>query len=198
MKHFIKVSITVYVFSMFVWSIWSYLQVVDLLDLNPEREWLGSICYLPHGSRVLMVCFFGYYAIPALYLAEITGPALIDPLGYVDGWNYGAVGSLIAVVIAVELVKWSRIAPGKFSLFKPVSFKNYKYLFLVIVISALLNGVLANLIVSLVNSSVIVDVSTVFRFTIGDIIGACTLVAALWIIFTTLVDTRHIVTPEEE
>ena len=145
-----------------------------------------------------MVCFFGYYAIPALYLAEITGPALIDPLRYVDGWSYGAVGSLIAVVIALELVKWSRIAPGKFSLFKPVSFKNYKYLFLVIVISALLNGVLANLIVSQVNSSIIVDVSTVFRFTIGDLIGACTLVAALWIIFTTLVDTRLIVSPEEE
>ena len=92
--HFIKVSLTVYIFTMLVWSIWSYLQFLDLANLNPNNEWLGSLCYLPHGSRVLMICFFRHYSIPALYLAEISGPALIYQAGYVEGWNYAAIGSI--------------------------------------------------------------------------------------------------------
>ena len=195
--HFIKVSLTVYIFTMFVWSIWSYLQFLDLANLNPNNEWLGSLCYLPHGSRVLMICFFRHYSIPALYLAEISGPALIYQAGYVEGWNYAAIGSIIAVIISVELVKWSRIAQN-YSLFKPINFKNYKFLCLVVVISALLNGVFVNLIISMVDNSIIIDVITVFRFIIGDIAGASVLIIALWIIFTTLVDTRLVVSPDDE
>ena len=196
-RHFIKVSLTVYIFTMLVWSIWSYLQFLDLANLNPNNEWLGSLCYLPHGSRVLMICFFRHYSIPALYLAEISGPALIYQAGYVEGWNYAAIGSIIAVIVSVELVKWSRIAQN-YSLFKPINFKNYKFLFLVVVISALLNGLFVNLIISMVNNSIIIDVITVFRFIIGDILGASVLIIALWIIFTTLVDTRLVVSPDDE
>ena len=196
-RHFIKVSLTVYIFTMLVWSIWSYLQFLDLANLNPNNEWLGSLCYLPHGSRVLMICFFRHYSIPALYLAEISGPALIYQAGYVEGWNYAAIGSIIAVIISVELVKWSRIAQN-YSLFKPINFKNYKFLCLVVVISALLNGVFVNLIISMVDNSIIIDVFTVFRFIIGDIAGASVLIIALWIIFTTLVDTRLVVSPDDE
>ena len=196
-RHFIKVSLTVYIFTMLVWSIWSYLQFLDLANLNPNNEWLGSLCYLPHGSRVLMICFFRHYSIPALYLAEISGPALIYQAGYVEGWNYAAIGSIIAVIISVELVKWSRIAQN-YSLFRPINFKNYKFLCLVVVISALLNGVFVNLIISMVDNSIIIDVITVFRFIIGDIAGASVLIIALWIIFTTLVDTRLVVSPDDE
>ena len=196
-RHFIKVSLTVYIFTMLVWSIWSYLQFLDLANLNPNNEWLGSLCYLPHGSRVLMICFFRHYSIPALYLAEISGPALIYQAGYVEGWNYAAIGSIIAVIISVELVKWSRIAQN-YSLFKPINFKNYKFLCLVVVISALLNGVFVNLIISMGDYSIIIDVITVFRFIIGDIAGASVLIIALWIIFTTLVDTRLVVSPDDE
>ena len=196
-RHFIKVSLTVYIFTMLVWSIWSYLQFLDLANLNPNNEWLGSLCYLPHGSRVLMICFFRHYSIPALYLAEISGPALIYQAGYVEGWNYAAIGSIIAVIVSVELVKWSRIAQN-YSLFKPINFKNYKFLCLVVVISALLNGVFVNLIISMVDNSIIIDVITVFRFIIGDIAGASVLIIALWIIFTTLVDTRLVVSPDDE
>ena len=174
------------------------MQFLDLANLNPNNEWLGSLCYLPHGSRVLMICFFRYYSLPALYLAEITGPALIYEAGYVDGWNYAAIGSISAVIISVELVKWSRIAPANFSFFKSINFKNYKFLSLVVVISALLNGLFVNLIISVIDNSIIVDVITVFRFIIGDIAGAGVLILALWIIFTTLVDTRLIVSPDDK
>ena len=81
---------------------------------------------------------------------------------------------------------------------RPINFKNYKFLFLVVVISALLNGLFVNLIISMVNNSIIIDVITVFRFIIGDILGASVLIIALWIIFTTLVDTRLVVSPDDE
>ena len=53
--HFLKVSITVYIFYTLIYAVWSYLQVLDLANLNPNKEWLGSVCYLPHGVRVLML-----------------------------------------------------------------------------------------------------------------------------------------------
>ena len=198
MLHAIKVTITVYVFSMFCYSVWYFLQVLDIANMNPNDEWVGSLCYLPHGARVLMFCFFRYYSLPGLYLAEITGPALIHHNDYMDGWSTAAVASLFSVVAAVELVKWTRATPGFFSFFKEVNFENYKFLYLVIIVSSLLNGLLVNLILSVINSINSISVITVFRFAVGDFLGAIAVIAALWIIFRTLVDTRLIVDPRIE
>ena len=197
MTHFIKVSITVYIFYLLIFSIWSYLQVLDIANLNPDNAWVGSLCYLPHGVRVLMFCFFRYYSIPALYLAEISAPVLISPTDYINGWSFAAIGSILSVVIAVELIKWSKAANGTFSLLKPISFKNYKFLILVIIISALINGLLANSIIAAVNQNVIIEITTLLRFVVGDILGAITVIFAIWIIFTTLVDTRLIISPKD-
>lgn len=198
MIHTLKVTITVYVFAMFCYSVWYFLQVLDLADMNPNGEWLGSLCYLPHGARVLMFCFFRYHSLPGLYLAEITGPSLIHHDDYMNGWPIAAFASLFSVAAAVELVKWTRATPGFFSFFKEVNFENYKFLYLVIVVSALLNGLLVNVILSVINSTNSISVITVFRFAVGDFLGAIAVIAALWIIFRTLVDTRLIVDPRLE
>ena len=198
MLHAIKVTITVYVFSMFCYSVWYFLQVLDIANMNPNDEWVGSLCYLPHGARVLMFCFFRYYSLPGLYLAEITGPALIHHNDYMEGWSIAAIASLFSVVAAVELVKWTRATPGFFSFFKEVNFENYKFLYLVIIVSSLLNGLLVNSILSVINSINSISVITVFRFAVGDFLGAIAVIAALWIIFRTLVDTRLIVDPRIE
>jgi hypothetical protein len=172
--------------------------VLDIANLHPNGEWLGSLCYLPHGSRVLMFCFFRYYSLPGLYLAEITGPSFIHHNDYLEGWSIAAIASLFSVVAAVELVKWTRATPGFFSFFKEVNFENYKFLYLVIIVSSLLNGLLVNLILSVVNSTSAISVVTVFRFAVGDFLGAITVIATLWIIFRTLIDTRLIVDPRIE
>ena len=198
MIHTIKVTITVYVFSMFCYSVWYFLQVLDIANMNPSGEWVGSLCYLPHGSRVLMFCFFRYYSLPGLYLAEITGPSLIHHNDYMEGWSIAAIASLFSVVAAVELVKWTKATPGFFSFFKEVNFENYKFLYLVIIVSSLLNGLLANLILSIINSTNTISVVTVFRFAVGDFLGAIAVIATLWIIFRTLIDTRLIVDPRIE
>jgi len=196
MIHALKVTLTVYIFAMLCYAIWYPLQVIDLANLNPNNEWLGSICYLPHGARVLMFCFFRYYSLPGLYLAEIHGPAYIHHTDYMDGWNIAALASLFSVVAAVELVKWTRATPGFFSFFKKINFENYKFLVLVVVVSALLNGLLVNLILSLINSTSI-DVITVFRFALGDLLGSFCVTLGLWIIFKTLTDNRLIINPED-
>ena len=195
--HFIKVTLTVYIFSMFLYAIWYFFQVVDLAKMNPLDEWIGSLAYLPHGARVLMFCYFRYYSLPGLYLAEISGPGLIHHIDYVDGWSLAALGSLSSVIIAVEIIRWVRKNPENFSVVKTLSFKNYKSLMLVVLISAMLNGILANSLIALVNSSISIDVLTVFRFMIGDILGAVTVIGALWVIFTTLIDTRLIIEPDD-
>lgn len=195
--HFIKVTLTVYIFSMFLYAIWYFFQVVDLAKMNPLDEWIGSLVYLPHGARVLMFCYFRYYSLPGLYLAEISGPQLVHHIDYVDGWSLAALGSLSSVIIAVEIIKWVRKNPENFSVVKTLSFKNYKSLILVVLISAMLNGILANSLIAIVNSSISIDVLTVLRFMIGDILGAIIVIGALWVIFTTLIDTRLIINPDD-
>ena len=195
--HFIKVTLTVYIFSMFLYAIWYFFQVVDLAKMNPFDEWIGSLVYLPHGARVLMFCYFRYYSLPGLYLAEISGPQLIHHIDYVDGWSLAALGSISSVIIAVEIIRWVRKNPENFSVVKTLSFKNYKSLILVVLISAMLNGILANSLIAIVNSSISIDVLTVLRFMIGDILGAIIVIGALWVIFTTLIDTRLIINPED-
>ena len=68
---------------------------------------------------------------------------------------------------------------------------------LVVLISAMLNGILANSLIALVNSSISIDVLTVLRFMIGDILGAIIVTGAFWVIFTTLIDTRLIINPDD-
>ncbi len=196
MIHTLKVTLTVYIFAMLCYAIWYPLQVLDLANLNPNQEWLGSLCYLPHGARVLMFCFFRYYSLPGLYLAEIHGPTFIHHNDYMYGWNVAALASLFSVVAAVELVKWTRATPGFFSFFKKINFENYKFLVLVVVVSSLLNGLLVNSLLSLINSTSI-DVITVFRFALGDLLGASCVTLGLWIIFKTLTDNRLIVHPDD-
>ncbi len=198
MVHLIKVTITVYVMAMFTYSVWYLLQYFDVAGLAPySDEWIGSLCYLPHGARVLMFCAFRYYSLPGLYLAEITGPAYIHHLDYMSGWPLGALASLFSVVAAVELIKWTRATPGFFSFFKKVNFQNYKFVMLVVIISSLLNGILVNLVLSLLNPSTSISALVVFRFAVGDFLGAVAVIAMGWVIFRTMVDTRLIISPEK-
>lgn len=198
MSHLIKVTITVYVLSMFLYSVWYFLQYYDVAGLAPYTdEWIGSLCYLPHGARVLMFCAFRYYSLPGLYLAEITGPSIIHHNDYLPGWSFAAIASLFSVIAAVELVKWTRATPGFFSFFKKVSFENYKFVMLVVIVSALLNGILVNLVLSLINPGNSISALVVFRFAVGDFLGACAVIATGWVVFKTLTDTRLIISPED-
>ena len=112
---------------MLVYSLWGWVTFQTL-----DQGWVGSLVYLPHGCRVIFYCFFGVRALPALYLAEITGPTLVWGEQYLDWWYIASISSLLSVVIAVEIIKWSKVSSWKPSILLKINFSNYKFLIFVI------------------------------------------------------------------
>jgi hypothetical protein len=66
------------------------------------------------------------------------------------------------------------------------------------VLSSLLSGILCNTILVLINNQITVDVITVSKFMIGDFLGAVTVIAIMWVVFTTAIDNRMIISPERD
>lgn len=182
MKYFIQVTLTTYVASMLVYALWSYITFQTL-----DKGWVGSLLYLPHGCRVLFYCFFGYRALPALYLAEITGPTLVWGDQYLAYWGFASICSLFSVVIAVELLKWSSVSTFTYSLLKKINFANYKFLIFVIIISALFNSIFTNLILGFLNN-VDINAKVVARFFAGDVLGSLVFITWLMIMFNMMRD----------
>ncbi|MDC0421220.1 hypothetical protein OAO53_01190 [Gammaproteobacteria bacterium] len=179
-----QVTLTTYVAAMLVYALWSYITFQTL-----DKGWVGSLVYLPHGCRVVFYCFFGTRSLPALYLAEITGPTLIYGDQYLQYWGFASIFSLASVVVAVEILKWSRASSFSYSILKKINFANYKFLILVIIISALFNAIFTNLVLGLMNN-VDINAIVIARFFIGDVFGAMTFVLWLMIMFNMLKDRR--------
>ena len=178
---FILTNIVIYLFAMGVWSFWSYFAFVDL----EQMDWQGSIIYLPHGIRVLGICFFGYKSLPALLAAEMTGPLFINPEQYMGTWSLASIGSIGSVIFARYLADWSQAnIPG--AILSPLNSNNYRKIVLVIFISGLLNAILANTIITLLEPSITLDPLVILRFFIGDVLGACVVILFLSVAFTSL------------
>jgi hypothetical protein len=178
---FILTNIVIYLFAMGVWSFWSYFAFVDL----EQMDWQGSIIYLPHGIRVLGICFFGYKSLPALLAAEMTGPLFINPEQYMGTWSLASIGSIGSVIFARYLADWSQAnIPG--AIMSPLNSNNYRKIVLVIFISGLLNAILANTIITLLEPSITLDPLVILRFFIGDVLGACVVILFLSVAFTSL------------
>jgi hypothetical protein len=184
MKYFIQVSLITYIASMLVYTLWSSITFATL-----DKGWIGSLVYLPHGCRVIFYCFFGTRSLPALYLAEITGPNLVWGDQYLAYWNYASISSLLSVVVAVEIIKWSRVSTFNYSILKKVNFANYKFLIFVIIISALFNSIFTNLVLSIING-VNIGVEVIARFFIGDMLGSIVFITFLMILFNLLQQKR--------
>ena len=184
---FIIASLALYAFGMMVYAVWSYLAFVGL----DKMEWVGSLIYLPHGVRVMAICYFGYKSIPALYAVEITGPVMVYPEQYFDVWPLASIASLLSVMAACEIVKWSN-SNVKGTIFMPINFTNYRSLVLVIVLSGLMNAISANLVTSF-QADIDLSVTVIARFFVGDVLGAFVLILFLSALFTTLRVNRLLV-----
>ena len=180
MKYFIQVSLITYIASMLVYTLWSSITFATI-----DKGWIGSLVYIPHGCRVIFYCFFGVRSLPALYAAEITGPILVWEDQYLDYWTFASISSLISVIVAVEIVKWSRVSTFNYNILNKVNFANYKFLIFVIIISALFNSIFTNLVLSLINK-VDIGVEVIARFFIGDMLGSIVFITFLMILFNLL------------
>ena len=166
MKNFFQISLTVYFITLFVFSFWSGL------TQQANQEWVGSLIFLPHGCKVIFICFFGLKAVPALFLAEFTGQLLEWPNTDMTYLYVGTMTSLVSVVLAAEIIKWTQIANFKPSdIFLDINYINFKFIVFVIILSALFNSISTNLVLSQLNQ-VAINVEVIVRFFIGDIVGS--------------------------
>ena len=155
-------------FSSVLWIIWHFLDTHVLFVAGD-----GGFFYLPHAARVLCVVYFGYKAIPGLYLAELFGPYIIDPGFYSFPIYITSLISVLAVPFSLSMLNSLGLTLGQ-TISSPLNRRNYKHIFLITFISAGFNSLLVNLYLSRNNlsfSNAITDIEQVFRFIIGDIVG---------------------------
>ena len=177
MRNLFQISISVFIVTLLVCSFWaSMIQ-------GSHTSWTGSLAYLPHGCKVLFFCFFGYRALPALLLAEMTCHYLEWHNNGLTFFYLASFTSLASVVAAAELLKWSKVSvDSNINLYTKPNFVNYKFILLVIILSALLSSIFTNLVLTLFND-IAINVSIIVRFFIGDIFGSLIFLSALIVIF---------------
>jgi hypothetical protein len=108
-------------------------------------------------------------------------------------WYLSSSSSLLAVVVAVGLIKWSRTNTN-FSLYKRINFTNYRFIVLVVLISAGFNAVMTNSLIEILNPGLNVDALRVLTYFIGDTIGSIIMLFYLMIVFRFLRSSKFIIT----
>ena len=167
MKNFLTLSITTFVFSSALWIIWSFFVVQ--IEGNPN--WLGSLFYLPHAARVLCIVYFGWRAIPALFLAELWGPqfSILDIESLIN--VIPGLLSVLSVPLALQTLHWFGFPLGNTSK-SPLNKRNYKHIALITMISAIYNSLLVNLMLTKFSmSSSEIGIDQIVRFFLGDMLG---------------------------
>ena len=168
LKNFLTLSVTTYLFGITLWVLWYFV------DQNvPFLIGEGSWYYLPHAARVLCVVYFGYKAIPSLYLAELSGPYLLVPFMYSFDTYLSSLISVLSVPLSIQVLRILSFTLGD-TTSSPLNKRNYKHIYLITFISAGFNAILVNLYLSrneLNFPGLITDIEQVSRFFVGDIIG---------------------------
>ena len=168
MKNFLLVTATSFVFSAVLWVVWHFIDT-HVLYLTGK----GGFFYLPHAARVLCVIYFGFKAIPGLYLGELVGPYVLDPGLYSFSTLLPSLISVMSVPFALTMLNSLGLTLG-YTRSSPLNKRNYKHIFLITFISAGFNALLVNLYMSRNNLSfpnAMTDIEQVYRFLIGDLLG---------------------------
>ena len=174
MKNFVLSSLTAFIFSSVLWVIWSFFTVQSGVIPN----WVGSLIYLPHAARVLMIVYFGWRSIPGLYLAELWGPYFIAEEAYNVPLLMTSLISVLSVPAALYSLKFFGFHLGTTSQ-SPLNKRNYQHIGLITMISAFFNALLVNFCLSQMHVNfepktgmfVEADINQVLRFFIGDMLG---------------------------
>jgi hypothetical protein len=177
---FLKVFFLTFVFSFTAWVLWAALIINTF---NEGRLPFGSLIFLPNAARVICICFFGFRAIPALYIAEIMGPEILFENLYGYESYFTVLLSIMAVPAALLLLRTIgfRFLESKANF---LDFRNYRHLLVVIVIAAAFNSIFVTSFLYLVNGSDI-SAAVTYRYFLGDIIGAVSVLLLLTFIYRT-------------
>ena len=177
---FLKVFFLTFVFSFTLWVIWASL-VIDAY--NSGILPLGSIMFLPNAARVICICFFGFRAIPALYIAEILGPEILFDNLYGYESSFTIFLSIMAIPAALLLLRsiGFRFLEDKKNF---LDFKNYRHLLVVIIIAAAFNSIFVTSFIYLIAGNDI-SAAVTYRYFVGDILGAVSVLLLLTFMYRT-------------
>ena len=67
LKYFLEVSITTFISYGLLYVVWLFF----IISTETATGFNGSIMYVPHAARVLTICYFGIWAVPALFAAHV-------------------------------------------------------------------------------------------------------------------------------
>ena len=141
------------------------------MQIEGNPNWLGSLFYLPHAARVLCIVYFGWKAIPALFLAELWGPSfsIFDVESLIN--VIPGLLSVLSVPLALQTLHWFGFPLGNTSK-SPLNKRNYKHIALITMISAIYNSLLVNLMLTKFSmSSSEIGIDQIVRFFLGDMLG---------------------------
>jgi hypothetical protein len=139
---------------------------------------MGSLIYLPHGVRYIIILAFGWVGFWAVFFGSLISPMINEEIvrlnpqpwtDYINIWhNLESLVGALSVFAVVAFLYWAKIIDqwkGK------LYFREPSRLLLIVISSAFLNGLLSNFITSQSSLGVETNPVRVIRFIAGDIMG---------------------------
>jgi len=151
---------------------------------------MGSLIFLPHGVRYLVILAFGWVGFWAIFFGSLVSPMINEEIvklnpnpwtDYINIWhNLESFAGALSVLAVVAFLYWAKIIDqwkGKLYFMEPSK------LMLIVIGSALLNGLFSNFITSQSSLGVDTNPIRIIRFIAGDIIGALLLLLAAFVLY---------------
>jgi len=151
---------------------------------------MGSLIFLPHGVRYLVILAFGWVGFWAIFFGSLVSPMINEEIvklnpnpwtDYMNIWhNLESFTGALSVLAVVAFLYWAKIIDqwkGKLYFMEPSK------LMLIVISSALLNGLFSNFITSQSSLGVDTNPIRIIRFIAGDIIGALLLLLAAFVLY---------------
>lgn len=175
-KYFLEVSITTFVLFGLLYVIWIFF----IISSETATGFDGSLMYVPHAARVITICYFGLWAVPALFAAHVFCTVYI---GGTYGLNqlviFDVLGTSFLSTVSVLLALYAMAGLGfkirtlpfykftKDSIY--LDLRNHKHIILVTVFSAAVHSL--SLYVYNYLRAISSNPEMFVRFFVGDILG---------------------------
>ena len=175
-KYFLEVSITTFVSFGLLYVIWIFF----IISSETATGFNGSLMYVPHAARVITICYFGLWAVPALFAAHVFCTVYI---GGTYGLNqlviFDVLGTSFLSTVSVLLALYAMAGLGfkirtlpfykftKDSIY--LDLRNHKHIILVTVFSAAVHSL--SLYIYNYLRAISSNPEMFVRFFVGDILG---------------------------
>ena len=176
-------SVAAYIF---VYIFWYNIVLNNVTGSND----MGSLIFLPHGVRYLVILAFGWVGFWAIFFGSLVSPLINEEIvllnhhpwtDYINVWhNLESFVGAFSVFAVVAFLYWAKIIDqwkGKLYFMEPSK------LLLIVISSAFLNGLLSNFITSQSSLGVDTNPIRIIRFIAGDIFGALLLLLAAFVLY---------------